>query len=390
MQAPGVTVEDQMIDIATDPGVEHLLRIARAQCDASLAFAAVRDETGKITVVTYPPTDEGTYWSLDGLRGIAENTWDDPLLGRGGRAVLRVNMPPKRLIRVPGQHSRLAVATLGSVVHPELPWGLLCALEPLSGQFTDEHLDVLGNLALRLNNYLRARQSVADGEKREAATLDWDEADLDEAYDAALKAEKQQDEPETKDKESAVFVPDDVSRPRIGKDVIVEIQRVPVHEAAEGAGAQPKAPNVSTAGPAREPAIPVGLHDFLARVEAAIAELSVADDVGAVILLNVAGASSPVGEAEAVALSSRLLAHTRYEDSVARVGGATFGVFLKLRRAVGDPAAIRLRLEEWVRQSLPSGPSSHEVRSCMVLVDPKESPRAEDIFLRAISQLGVL
>jgi hypothetical protein len=381
-------VEDHMIDIASDPGVEHLLRIARAQCDASLAFAAVRDESGKITVVTYPPTDEGTYWSLDGLRGIAENTWDDPLLGRGGRAVLRVNMPPKRLIRVPGQHSRLAVATLGSVVHPELPWGLLCALEPLSGQFTDEHLDVLGNLALRLNNYLRARQSVADGEKREAVTLDWGEAELDEAYAAAVQAESQVHDPETGEGEAAMFVPDEVSGSRMGNDVIVEIQRAPMVEATDEAAAQAR---TQGAGPRSQASpMPVGLHEFLAKVEESIAQLSVADDVGAVILLNVAGTVSPVSEAEVVAVSSRLVTHTRYEDSVGRVGGATFGVFLKLRRAVGDPAAIRLRLEDWVRESLPAGRTSHDVRSCMVLVDPKESPRAEDIFLRAISQLGVL
>lgn len=492
-----------MIDIATDPGVEHLLRIARAQCDASLAFAAIRDDAGKITVVTYPPTDDGSYWTIEGLRGIAQNTWDDPLLGRGGRAVLRISMPPKRLIPVPRQHSRLAVATLGSVVYPDLPWGLLCALEPVSGQFTDEHLDVLGNLAVRLNNYLRARQSVVGAEggettqkgavetaapadtvsggaagrraatatktrsersasrakyaaasgdrapveetksrgrkggdsaastkgKAAAATAALPEvqeledvaddpgrasgaggavddlllaefgrsSDMDDAGDGDEVGEDEEfvdewtedDEEETEsiEQEKAVIGSNDVGKSRKGGDVIVEIQRDPVMQETR---APSKASVGKAAGNGQDSLVLVGLNEFLAKVDDAIVDLREVGDMGAIILLNIAGTISAIGELEAAAVSSRLMAHTRHDDAVARVGSGTFGILLRLRRGVSDPATIRLRLEDWARQSLPAGPSAHNIRSCLIMVDPNEQPRPEDLFLRAVSQLGVL
>lgn len=405
------TLEDDMIDRDTDPGVEHLLRIARAQCDAALAFVAIRDDQGEITVVTYPPTGEGTYWTLDGLRSIAQNTWDDPLLGRGGRAVLRVSVPPKRMFPVPRQYSRLAVATLGNVVYPDLPWGLLCALEPASGQFTDEHLEVLGNLAVRLNNYLRVRQNVSDGvgvaERSEATGRVVSEPDVKKGSppaDEVGETKDREDLPETQtahaaprgegedqsepsEQEIDVIVNNEVGTLKDGGDVMIDIPRQAPEEDA------PAAPSAPVAGPpvtAGDSLVLIGLNEFLSKIDQEVSGLRQAGDLGAVLLLNIGGSITPIGELEAAAVSSRLIAHTRFEDSIARVGSGTFGVILKLRRGVTDPATIRLRLEDWARQSLPPGPGGHNVRSSLIVIDPNESPRAEDVFLRAVSQLGVL
>lgn len=395
------TLEDDMIDRDTDPGVEHLLRIARAQCDAALAFVAIRDDQGRITIVTYPATDEGTYWTLEGLRSIAQNTWDDPLLGRGGRAVLRVSVPPRRMIPMPRQYSRLAVATLGNVVYPDLPWGLLCALEPVSGQFTDEHLEVLGNLAVRLNNYLRVRQNVGEGvaTTEAAGTAASAEAQLQEEggetpggvqppeageqVDAGAPAGVDaKEETETNEQERTVIANNEVGAWTEDGDVIVDFPREAQEEPQQAATAPP---------PPTDALALIGLNDFLGRIEQEISILRQNGEIGAVLLLNIGvPGSSPLGELEAAAVSSRLIAHTRFDDSVARVGSGTFGMLLKLRRGVTDATPIRLRLEDWARQSLPVGPGGHHVRSSIIVVDPNESPRADDVFLRAVSQLGVL
>lgn len=145
----------------TGGGVLHLLRLTRTQCNASIAFVALRSESGTIDLTVVPSVDEGSEWTLDTLHGIVRQTLEDPLIGEG-RAVIRVSEVFRRYWPGERQYTRMAVAPLNDVTDPQHPWGLLCALDPVSGQFDEAQLDMLGLLAIRFMNHLRARKKVME------------------------------------------------------------------------------------------------------------------------------------------------------------------------------------------------------------------------------------
>lgn len=153
----------------TEGGVLHLLRLTRTQCHAWVAFVALRREDGTIDITAVPGADdESSEWTLDTLQGIVRQTLEDPLIGEG-RAVIRVSEVFRRYWPGERQYTRMAVAPLNDVAMPGRPWGLLCALDPVDGQFSEVQLDMLGRLAVRFINHLRARrQFVEDTEVSDA------------------------------------------------------------------------------------------------------------------------------------------------------------------------------------------------------------------------------
>ena len=155
------TLEKHAMSNGTEGGVVHLLRLTRTQCHASVAFVALRNESGEVEITAVPSADDGAEWTLDTLQGIVRQTLEDPLIGEG-RAVIRVSEVFRRYWPGERQYTRMAVAPLNSVTEPERPWGLLCALDPISGQFSEAQLDMLGRLAIRLMNHLRARKKVME------------------------------------------------------------------------------------------------------------------------------------------------------------------------------------------------------------------------------------
>lgn len=155
------TLEKHAMSNGTEGGVVHLLRLTRTQCHASVAFVALRNESGEVEITAVPSADDGAEWTLETLQGIVRQTLEDPLIGEG-RAVIRVSEVFRRYWPGERQYTRMAVAPLNSVTEPERPWGLLCALDPISGQFSEAQLDMLGRLAIRLMNHLRARKKVME------------------------------------------------------------------------------------------------------------------------------------------------------------------------------------------------------------------------------------
>ncbi len=146
----------------TEGGVLHLLRLTRTQCHAWVAFVALRAYDGSIEITAVPGAeDESADWPLETLQGIVRQTLEDPLIGEG-RAVIRVSEVFRRYWPGERQYTRMAVAPLNDVAAPGRPWGLLCALDPVDGQFSEPQLDMLGRLAVRFINHLRARRQFVD------------------------------------------------------------------------------------------------------------------------------------------------------------------------------------------------------------------------------------
>jgi len=153
--------EKVTMDSGAQGGVVNLLRMARAQCGVAVAFAALRNADGTFALATFPPLGADTVWTVEAVDELVHQTWADPHLS-GGRVLVRSGRLPGE--NWPGQNHqiKLAVAPLSDLAAADRPWGLLCVAEPASGQFEQEHLDLLGTMAARLTSYLRARQEVVE------------------------------------------------------------------------------------------------------------------------------------------------------------------------------------------------------------------------------------
>ncbi|MGH9046773.1 MAG: GGDEF domain-containing protein [Acidimicrobiales bacterium] len=143
-------------------GVGHLLRMAKTQCGVSLAFAALRKADGGFAIATFPTLMADPTWSVEAIDELVRQTWEDPHLS-GGSVLVRSGRVLKGMWTGQGHHIKLAAAALSDPDAPEQPWGLLCVAEPLAGHFEQDQLNLLGNLAVRLTSYLRARQQVLEG-----------------------------------------------------------------------------------------------------------------------------------------------------------------------------------------------------------------------------------
>jgi GGDEF domain-containing protein len=142
-------------------GVAHLLRMAKIQCGASIAFAALRKADGGFAIATFPALTSDPTWSVEAIDELARQTWEDPSLV-GGSVLVRSGRALRGMWTGQGHHVRLAAAPLSDPEAPDRPWGLLCVAEPVAGHFEQDQLHLLGGLGVRLTSYLRARQQVID------------------------------------------------------------------------------------------------------------------------------------------------------------------------------------------------------------------------------------
>jgi len=136
--------------------------MAKTQCGVSLAFAALRKADGGFAIATFPTLTADPTWSVEAIDELVRQTWDDPHLS-GGTVLVRSGRVLKGMWTGQGHHIKLAAAALSDPEAPDHPWGLLCVAEPLAGHFEQDQLNLLGNLAVRLTSYLRARQQVLEG-----------------------------------------------------------------------------------------------------------------------------------------------------------------------------------------------------------------------------------
>jgi GGDEF domain-containing protein len=197
-------------------GVGHLLRMAKNQCGVTLAFAALRKADGGFAIATFPTLTADPTWSVEAIDELVRQTWDDPHL-TGGSVLVRSGRVLKGMWTGQGHHIKLAAAALSDPESPEQPWGLLCVAEPLAGHFEQDQLNLLGNLAIRLTAYLRARQQVLEGSLAFEASAPYSthtEATPEPAYEPMVETPMVAEAPRTISESTAPFVGFDEPAPR--------------------------------------------------------------------------------------------------------------------------------------------------------------------------------
>jgi GGDEF domain-containing protein len=136
-------------------GIVSLLRVMKVQCRSALACLALRDPAGRLTLASFPLGASVPPWSHERIEQALEEVWEDPSL-RAGAIMLRISQQttgsPRPL--------RIAAAPLRWAEQDGESWGLLCLLDPLSGDFDQEQCDLLAGFASRVVAYYQARDEV--------------------------------------------------------------------------------------------------------------------------------------------------------------------------------------------------------------------------------------
>lgn len=150
------------MDNSTHGGVGHLLKMAKTQCGAAVAFAALRKAEGGFAIATFPSLLAEPAWTVETIDELVHQTWEDPALA-GGQVIVLSGRVFGGMWSGQVSHTKLAAAALSDFETPDKPWGVLCVAEPLTGHFEQDQLSLLCNLAVRLVAYLRARQELLEG-----------------------------------------------------------------------------------------------------------------------------------------------------------------------------------------------------------------------------------
>src|ERR1035437_8490458 len=143
----------------THGGVANLVRTAKRQCGADIAFVALRDSDGTFTTVVAPAQTFDPKWTGTAIEELASRIWQDPELA-GIRVLVRKGRAYRTAHSGFNRSARVAVAPLGGVTGDEAVSGLLCVGDPAQGRFEQAQLDLLESIALRITSYLRARREV--------------------------------------------------------------------------------------------------------------------------------------------------------------------------------------------------------------------------------------
>lgn len=373
---------------AMEAGLLHLLRFARAQCHATVAFVALSGEEG-IEVLAVPALDDGSEWTLPALELLARQTIEDPALG-DGTAVIRVSEVLRRYWPGDRQFARMAVAPLkepGAAV----PSGLLCILDPLSGQFSDSNLEMLRHLSTRVVNHLRARRLMSDLREERAATAA-------PAGCAPLRPTGGGTDRDGRivSRSGGVFE-EEFATPALRAVPMHVFEDLPLacHMSAvgelddcdEGRLLAATAPAEQERGrmPSEEG---LGLSRLVEELDSALDRFTARGRPGALVVVEVRqpDTSAPAGRDELQRAAVRLAAASRADDVIVLVGEAMLAAILALRPGSHDLAMLRERLAAAVGRE-PARPELC-VASAIVRIDPDEDSSSEDLLFSAVRELG--
>ncbi len=138
------THEDLVDTKASVGGVIGILRTLKVECLTSLTCLALRESDGTFSIATFPLGGAVPPWSLERIERVLEEIWADPTLDSGNvmiRASRRTNGNSA------GPQLRIASAALRWSDDSAPPWGLVCLLDPLSGNFDQDQCDHLARSA---------------------------------------------------------------------------------------------------------------------------------------------------------------------------------------------------------------------------------------------------
>jgi hypothetical protein len=137
-------------------GTTSLLRIARTECRAAVAFLALPVDENMFATATYPVLSEEDVVSVTALDELLHEIWDDAELAPGKVLIHSVQAGSRRLVR--SKRTEVALVRLDNGPDGR-PLGLLGVAGPSGGVFGND-IHGLGALADRVSSYLRARQQV--------------------------------------------------------------------------------------------------------------------------------------------------------------------------------------------------------------------------------------
>jgi hypothetical protein len=156
---------EDLVDTKTSVGgVIGILRTLKVECLTSLTCLALRESDGTFSIATFPVGGAVPPWSLERIERVLEEIWADPTLESGNvmiRASRRTNGNSA------GPQLRIASAALRWSDDSASPWGLVCLLDPLSGNFDQDQCDHLARAAARIVGYFEARHQVLDEQPEE-------------------------------------------------------------------------------------------------------------------------------------------------------------------------------------------------------------------------------
>jgi GGDEF domain-containing protein len=382
-----------MMEGSAQGGVVNLLRMARTQCAVSIAFAALRNADGTFALATFPSLGRDGGWSVEAIDELAHQTWADPHLHSGHVLV--------RTARVPGadwpgrdHQVKLAVAPLSDLATSDRPWGLLCLADPAGGQFEQDHLDLLGTLAVRLTSYLRARQEVVENvftvvsepgsAPLEPVPVEWyvggglAEPEPTPPVDSTSSLEATGGPPAGSMDRGAGGIG---GRPAETDIADADIADADIADADEVLGSMLRPDKLTGL---------VGLPSVLVHLSGAVGALR-RSGTGAValVLLDLGDDTAPtypLPDPILSAVAQRLRDRVRNSDLLGRIGRATFAVVADMKPGTTDVSAIERRLADATRSVTAS--SGVSVRSTMTTVVPDSALGPEDVLRRAIAQLA--
>jgi hypothetical protein len=137
-------------------GTTSLLRIARTECRAAVAFLALPVDDNMFATATYPVLSEEDVVSVTALDELLHEIWDDAELAPGKVLIHSVQAGSRRLVR--SKRTEVALVRLDNGPDGR-PLGLLGVAGPSGGVFGND-IHGLGALGDRVSSYLRARQQV--------------------------------------------------------------------------------------------------------------------------------------------------------------------------------------------------------------------------------------
>jgi GGDEF domain-containing protein len=395
-----------------------LVRTAKRQCGADIAFVALRDSDGTFTTVVAPAQTFDPKWTGTAIEELASRIWQDPELA-GIRVLVRKGRAYRTAHSGFNRSARVAVAPLGGVTGDEAVSGLLCVGDPAQGRFEQAQLDLLESIALRITSYLRARREVigtrgsgepvivvstegaAPGPELESEDPPVALAEADElpSDDRPIQVESELDEvgeapgPELESEDPPVALAEADELPSDDRPNQVESELDEVGE-ANGKNDDLEAHVAGLLSFELQPDPVTGLPGFpsvLGHLGTALGALAGSDNTVLFVVVDLA-----VGGAGQGTISDSVLAkvagclrdQVRLPDQVGRIGAAAFSIVVKMGTRSVEPSVFAARVGDALRAMTAAEPGGYTIRSAAACATSEHLMGPEDLLRLTTAQLG--
>lgn len=392
-------------------GVQSLLRMAALQCEAAVAFSAVRHVGVPPGIAIYPDLTPGGPWTIEAVEDLASQTLSDEHL-RAEHVLVWTRRTPFGRWHDRDHAVRMATAALCDPGASGRPWGVLCVAEPTSGDFAPDQLNLLAGLGARTTAHLRARQRLANKNALPGGVPAPSEAGAGAVPPAKHVAGAEQalrggvlDEPKSVRLSQALSAAppqrDDLSASGRRLEPAGHPQSRPAdsdrtraaHVARSDTPTSPRTRGLHDVFDALGPDPDTGLAGLPSLVGHLGEALGEPGPSGAgtrsgesvvVLLVRLDGALGPLSPEELIAIAQTLQEHLRASDVLARVGDSTFGVLVTLPAGAGKPAALEQRLLGAIREVAERARTRFDVRSAFAVVHPGATGKGPDAVVRDV------